>query len=80
MPKLGTIGTLSVFDQIYLATQGGPLNTTMTPVYHIFTQALGTQGPIQMGYGAALAYILFAIIFIFTFIQRRVIERGSEMY
>ncbi len=77
---LGTIGTLQVFDQIYLATQGGPLNTTNTPVYLIFTEALGKQGQIQMGYGAALAYILFAIIFVFTFFQRRVIERGTEQF
>lgn len=77
---LGTIGTLQVFDQIYLATAGGPLNTTITPVYAIFTEALGKQGPIQMGYASALAFILAIIIFVFTFIQRRVIESGTELY
>jgi multiple sugar transport system permease protein len=77
---LGTIGTLQVFDQIYLATSGGPLGTTLTPVYVVYREALGTQGPIQMGYGSALAFILAAIIFVFTFLQRRFIERGAEMY
>lgn len=77
---LGTIGTLQVFDQIYLATAGGPLGTTLTPVYQVFTEALGTQGPINMGYASALAFIVAVIIFIFTFIQRRVIERGTEQY
>lgn len=77
---LGTIGTLQVFDQIYLATAGGPLGTTLTPVYVVYREALGTQGPIQMGYGSALAFILAAIIFVFTFLQRRFIERGAEMY
>ncbi|MDD3948804.1 MAG: sugar ABC transporter permease, partial [Anaerolineaceae bacterium] len=33
---LGTIGTLQVFDQVYLATSGGPLKTSLTPVYLIF--------------------------------------------
>jgi multiple sugar transport system permease protein len=77
---LGTIGTLQIFDQVYLATSGGPLDTTQTPVYMIFTEALGKQGPIQMGYASAVAFILAAIIFAFTFVQRRVIERGTEMY
>ena len=77
---LGTIGTLQIFDQVYLATSGGPLDTTQTPVYMIYTEALGKQGPIQMGYASAVAFILAAIIFAFTFVQRRVIERGTEMY
>ncbi|NMC47119.1 MAG: sugar ABC transporter permease, partial [Chloroflexi bacterium] len=39
---LGTIGTLQVFDQVYLATQGGPLGTSLTPVYLIFREAMGS--------------------------------------
>ncbi len=77
---LGTIGTLQVFDQVYLATQGGPLGTTQVPVYQVFTEALGTQGQIQMGYAAALAFILAIIIFFFTFLQRRFLEKGTELY
>lgn len=77
---LGTIGTLQVFDQIYLATSGGPLGTTNTPVYEVFTRALGKLGPIEMGYGSALAFILAVIIFAFTYIQRRFIEKGAELY
>jgi multiple sugar transport system permease protein len=77
---LSTIGTLQIFDQVYLATAGGPLNTTQVPVYLIYTEAVGTTGPIEMGYASSLAFILAVIIFFFTFIQRRVIERGSESY
>ena len=67
-------------DQVYLATSGGPLGTTQTPVYQVYTEAIGTQGSIQMGYASALAFILAVIIFFFTFVQRRVIERGTELY
>lgn len=77
---LSTIGTLQIFDQVYLATAGGPLGTTLTPVYLVYTEALGKQGPIQMGYASAIAFILAILIFFFTFIQRRVIERGAEQY
>jgi multiple sugar transport system permease protein len=77
---LGTIGTLQVFDQVYLATKGGPLKTSLTPVFLIFQEALGVNGPINMGYATALAFILAVIIFIFTFLQRRFIESGTEQY
>jgi multiple sugar transport system permease protein len=77
---LGTIGTLQIFDQVYLATQGGPLGTSLTPVFIIYEQALGTEGPIQMGYAAALAFILAVLIFFFTFLQRRFIERETQLY
>ena len=74
---LGTIGTFQVFDQVYLATSGGPLKTSLTPVYLIFIEALGINGPITMGYASALAFILAVIIFAITFFQRRFIERGT---
>ena len=77
---LGTIGSLQVFDQVYLATQGGPLNTSLTPVFMIFREALGHGGPMHMGYASALAFILALIIFGFTFFQRRFLERGTELY
>lgn len=77
---LGTIGTFQVFDQVYLATKGGPLKTSLTPVFLIFQEALGVNGPIHMGYACALAFILALIIFTFTFFQRRFLERGTEQY
>lgn len=75
---LGTIGTLQIFDQVKILTSGGPLGTTLTPVYLIYSEALGTQGTIQMGYASAMAFILAVIIFFFTFLQRRYIESGTE--
>ena len=77
---LGTIGTWQIFDQVKLLTAGGPLNTTLTPVYLIFSEGLGISGPPRMGYAASRAFMLGAIIFIFTIIQRRYIERGTEQY
>lgn len=77
---LGTIGALQVFDQVYLATQGGPLGTSTTPVFLVFSEAMGTNGQIQMGYAMALAFILAVLIFAFTFLQRKFLERGTEQY
>ncbi len=77
---LGTIGTLQVFDQVYLATSGGPLGTSLTPVFIIFREALGSQGPIRMGYASGLAFILAVLIFFFTFLQRRFIANETQLY
>lgn len=77
---LGTIGTWQVFDQVKILTGGGPLNTTLTPVFLIYTEALGVSGPPRMGFAGSMAFLLAVIIFFFTFIQRRVIERGTEQY
>jgi multiple sugar transport system permease protein len=77
---IGTIGTWQVFDQVKILTAGGPLNTTLVPVYLIYAEAIGTNGPPTVGYASAMAFLLALIIFIFTFIQRRYIESGTESY
>ncbi len=77
---LGTVGALQLFDQVKIMTSGGPLGTTMAPVYLIYRETLGTEGPIRAGFGASMAFILAAIIFALTWFQRSFIERGTESY
>jgi multiple sugar transport system permease protein len=64
---LGLIGTWQVFDQIYVGTKGSPSNTTLTPAYLSFDASFNQN---EWGVGAALAFILFAIIVFFTIITR----------
>jgi len=68
---LGIIGTWQVFDQMYVMTQGGPAKTTLTPAYLSYQAAFNQQ---QWGQGAAIAFILFALIFALTSIQRYVLR------
>ncbi|MGG7308814.1 carbohydrate ABC transporter permease [Curtobacterium sp. AB451] len=68
---LGLIGTWQIFDQIYTGTKGAPANTTLTPAYLSYTSAFTSQ---QWGVGAAIAFILFGIIVIFTLLQRFVLR------
>ena len=67
---LGLIGGWQIFDQIYTATQGGPAGTTNAPAYLSYTAAFTNQ---EWGQGAAIAFILFAIIVFFTLFQRWVL-------
>jgi multiple sugar transport system permease protein len=64
---LGLIGTWQVFDQIYVGTKGSPLNTTLTPAFLSFNSSFNSN---EWGVGAAIAFILFAIIVFFTVVTR----------
>src|SRR5438105_3048878 len=64
---LGLIGTWQVFDQIYVGTKGSPLNTTLTPAFLSFNESFNSN---NWGVGAAIAFILFAIIVFFTIATR----------
>jgi multiple sugar transport system permease protein len=71
---LGLIGTWQVFDQIYTGTQGGPAKTTLTPAYLSFQASFNSQ---RWGEGAAIAFILFAIIVVLTLFQRWALREKS---
>src|SRR6185437_15941053 len=64
---LGLIGCWQVFDQIYTGTQGGPGKTTLTPAYLSYQASFQDQ---KWGDGAAIAFMLFMIIIVFTLLQR----------
>ncbi len=69
---IATIGALKAFNQIYVMTNGGPLETTKTlgyEIFHVFFQ----QGRIDLG--AAMAVLLTILILLFTLFQFRVAER-----
>jgi len=63
---MSTIGSLQVFQQSYLMTQGGPGNSTLTMVYYMYR--LGFE-QFKMGRATSVAWISFAIMFILTIIQ-----------
>ena len=70
---LGLIGTYQVFDQVYVMSSGGPAKTTLTVAYLVYQNGFANS---NMGMAAAIAILLFIIIFTLTMIQRRI--TGSE--
>ncbi|MBX3015946.1 MAG: sugar ABC transporter permease [Caldilineaceae bacterium] len=69
---LAIIGAFQVFTQSYIITSGGPENATLFYVLYLYRMAFEN---FQMGYASALAWVLFVIILIFTFIQFRLSDR-----
>jgi len=72
-----TAGSLQVFTEVYMLTQGGPVETTYVPVLVIFNQ-IGRYG--EFGYGAALSYIFFLIILSVSLVEMRILRRGGLTY
>ncbi|MCD8377318.1 MAG: sugar ABC transporter permease [Candidatus Gastranaerophilales bacterium] len=61
-----SISSFQVFDLIYMMTEGGPENSTMVLVYSIYKYAFEY---FDAGKASAIAYILFAIIFVLVLFQ-----------
>ncbi len=62
-----TIAALGLFVQIDVMTQGGPVDSTTTLVYHAVQMGYRQQ---QIGYGSALSLIFFVIVLIIALVQR----------
>ncbi len=69
---LGIIGSWQVFTQALILTGGGPANATLFVLLYLYRKAFLI---FQMGYASAIAWVLFVIILIFTFIQFGIARR-----
>jgi len=70
---VNTIKSLQVFIEIFVMTRGGPLNSTLTAVYYIYDEAFHK---LRMGYASAVAYVLFALIFLIAVVQMKRLRAG----
>jgi multiple sugar transport system permease protein len=66
------LSAFQVFDQVAVMTQGGPVTATKVINYAIYTEAFVS---FRAGYAAALATVLFIILFIITIFQLRLSRR-----
>ncbi|MGB1346887.1 MAG: carbohydrate ABC transporter permease, partial [Pseudomonadales bacterium] len=58
------IGALRSFDLISIMTHGGPWGSSRVLAFYMYEQAFSEYG-FRMGYGAAIAVVLFAIMMIY---------------
>jgi len=67
---IGIIGSFQVFDQIYVMTSGGPINSTRTIVFDLYDRF----NSLLLGEASAVAYVLLVILATLSFIQIRLFE------
>lgn len=68
------IGGFNVFISVYLLTGGKPLHETETLLTYMYQQAFDF---LEFSYGAAISYVLAAIVFALSLVQLRVLRRPA---
>lgn len=69
---IAIIGAFQVFTQAFIMTDGGPNYATLFYLLYLYRAAFEN---FRMGYASAMAWVLFVIVLIFTFIQFRLSDR-----
>lgn len=72
---LQIVAQFQIFGQPFLMTQGGPANSTRTLVQYIYETAFRDW---LVGYGSAIAMVLFAMMLVFSMLQLWLGRRGDE--
>jgi raffinose/stachyose/melibiose transport system permease protein len=73
---LSIIGSLQLFDLIWVTTGGGPAEASDTMATYMYTYGFERN---QFGYGSAVAVILFIISFVVAIVyQRFVLRRDTD--
>lgn len=65
---INTVKSFQIFIEVMIMTQGGPMNSTTTLVYNVYTNAFEKAD--SMGYAAAMAFVVFFILLAFTGLQQ----------
>jgi multiple sugar transport system permease protein len=68
------IGSFQVFTQVFVMTEGGPNNATITIVHLIYRTAFLN---LEMGYASAMAMILFVLLVAASLISLRLLSRNN---
>lgn len=70
-----TIGTLQLFDESFILTNGGPNNATITIGHYLYNTGFSYY---KFGYAAAISYALVLIIGVLSFVQFRITKGGEN--
>lgn len=71
---IAMIGNFQLFTEPYVMTQGGPVNSTLSIVLLMYQQGFRWW---NLGYSAAIAFVLFGVILLGSLIQSRLQKRGE---
>ncbi|MGD6870978.1 carbohydrate ABC transporter permease [Sutcliffiella horikoshii] len=73
---MSSISAMKVFEEIYVMTGGGPLNSSKTLVFYIYQEAFEK---LQMGYASAAGVVLFLITLIFSIINIKFMNKKENV-
>ncbi len=73
--SINSIRSFQIFTEIFTLTGGGPANSTQTIVHYLYDVSFRK---FEMGYGSAIAYVLFFIVLAITLLQRKMLK-GEQL-
>lgn len=72
---MSTIGTIQIFAEPTILTDGGPGTATLTPIMYLYRYGFNS---FKFGYASAVAYIITSIIFIISLIHIKFSAKGGD--
>jgi putative chitobiose transport system permease protein len=72
---ISAISATKVFEEVYIMTQGGPLNSSKTIVYYLYEQAFGN---LEISYACTIGLVLFLIILGLSILRLVVNQDGND--
>lgn len=71
---MSSIAAMKVFEEVYVMTQGGPMDSTKTLVYYLYESAFSE---FEMGYASAIGVVLFLLTLVFSLINLRFLREKT---
>jgi len=62
------IGSAQIFEEPYMLTRGGPVDSSLSIANHLYRVGMNY---LRLGYASSIGFSLFAIIFLFSWLQMR---------
>jgi putative chitobiose transport system permease protein len=71
---MSSIAAMKVFEEVYVMTQGGPMDSTKTLVYYLYESAFSE---FEMGFASAIGVVLFLLTLVFSLINLRFLREKA---
>ncbi|KKJ01134.1 carbohydrate ABC transporter permease [Prochlorothrix hollandica] len=73
---ISSISATKVFEEVYIMTSGGPLNSSKTVVYYVYERAIKD---LDISYGCAIGLVLFLVIFSLSVVRLTLSNQGDVL-
>lgn len=70
---ISAISATKVFEEVYIMTQGGPLNSSKTIVYYLYQKAFQD---LEISYACTIGLVLFLLILVLSILQLTIQQSG----
>ncbi|MBD2346860.1 carbohydrate ABC transporter permease [Anabaena subtropica] len=72
---ISAISATKVFEEVYIMTQGGPLNSSKTIVYYLYEQAFSN---LEISYACTIGLVLFLLILALSVVRLVISQPGGD--